>query len=99
MQNQQGNHKETKHHLQGSKVCKDYGKSFSSVSNLRHHEFIYKGLKAYQCQECGKRFSSKFNLKQHNVVHTGEKPYVCDVCGQRFTQSSSMKTHKRLKHI
>ncbi|XP_044767016.1 zinc finger protein OZF-like isoform X12 [Coccinella septempunctata] len=89
------------HHLRihsngGQKyICDNCGKRLSSMTSLRDHQLIHKGLKPLQCPECDKSFALKTTLNLHLRTHSGERPYKCQDCGKSFTQRSSFKTHLR----
>ena len=76
--------------------CKQCGKCFSQVGNLRKHERVHTREKPYECKHCGKCFSQAESLRQHERVHTGEKPYECKQCGKCFSQAGSLRIHERV---
>ena len=76
--------------------CKQCGKCFSKVVNLKKHLQIHTGGKSYECKQCGKWFKREDHLKNHLRVHTGEKPYECKQCGKCFSQAVILKNHLRV---
>lgn len=77
--------------------CKDCGKVFTSIDNLKIHMRIHKGDKPYECKECGKRFRQRCHINNHMLIHQGIKPWKCKVCGEDFRQVANLLKHQQ-KH-
>ena len=78
--------------------CKQCGKCFHHVGNLRKHERLHTEEGTLNCNQCGKVFSREETLKQHNRTHSGEKPFKCNHCGKCFRNSGNFTSHKRTHH-
>ncbi|CAG0908352.1 unnamed protein product, partial [Cyprideis torosa] len=76
----------------GRHECAVCRKCFKSPAELRRHERVHTGEKAYES------FVDAGDLKRHMRTHTGEKPFECDFCGKQFTWSSAVPKHKKRVH-
>eukprot|EP01084_Bolivina_argentea_P293372 504536_1 len=72
--------------------CKECGKVYKHLCNLRSHSKIHTDS-AYVCKFCGKRFGRRGNYNEHRRVHTGEAPFQCDICKKSFKQKHGWKNH------
>ncbi|PNF42996.1 hypothetical protein B7P43_G09560 [Cryptotermes secundus] len=84
------------HTAEKSYECKECGRMFSRIDDLRTHMRIHTGEKPYECKECGHVFSQTSNLRRHMRIHTGEKPYECKECGRMFSQIGALRRHMRI---
>eukprot|EP01084_Bolivina_argentea_P062884 114934_1 len=76
-------------------VCKECGKRYQYLCNLRSHAKVHTD-NAYICEFCHKKFGRKANYQEHRRIHTGELPYKCKVCGKKFRQRHAWKDHQRV---
>jgi len=84
--------------LSGKHRCMECGKYYSSVTTLRVHTDMHKGLYPYHCQYCGQGFAATNNLKGHLAKHTGVKAFMCHICKKKFTYGQVLKEHMRKQH-
>uniref|UniRef100_A0A3P9DF71 C2H2-type domain-containing protein n=1 Tax=Maylandia zebra TaxID=106582 RepID=A0A3P9DF71_9CICH len=76
--------------------CKHCRKTFTKLLQLKAHQMVHTGERAYNCQYCNKRFTIQGNLQRHLRIHTGEKPFRCETCGKSFNQADTLKGHQRI---
>uniref|UniRef100_A0A3P9CBE0 C2H2-type domain-containing protein n=1 Tax=Maylandia zebra TaxID=106582 RepID=A0A3P9CBE0_9CICH len=74
--------------------CKECGRGFTTLSDLKCHELFHSGVKKHVCDQCGSSFTTASDLKKHKRIHTGETPYNCELCGKSFTQTGDLKRHQ-----
>lgn len=56
-------------------LCSTCGRSFASVSSLKHHTRAHLGIRPYQCTDCGEQFTKNCLLQRHIVrAHTTQQP-------------------------
>lgn len=79
--------------------CKDCGRLFNRLANLRHHELIHKNELPCKCTICGKAFRTSSGVRLHLRTHTGDKPYKCDMCNDKaYAYNTDLVRHKRSAH-
>lgn len=79
--------------------CKDCGRLFNRLANLRHHELIHKEELPCTCSVCGKAFRTSSGVRLHLRTHTGDKPYKCDICNVKtYAYNTDLQRHKRSAH-
>ncbi|CAO2627171.1 Zinc finger protein 667 [Lemmus lemmus] len=76
--------------------CKECGKMFCGIKNLKVHLNIHSEDKPFKCNKCSKVFGRQSFLTEHQRIHTGEKPYQCEECGKAFSHRISLTRHKRI---
>ncbi|KAI0229282.1 hypothetical protein LSAT2_020300 [Lamellibrachia satsuma] len=79
--------------------CIQCGKSFHSVSGLKLHKNLHKGLYRYKCHFCGRGFSGTTNLRGHMVKHTGIKEFRCSICLKEYSYAHELRRHVRQHHV
>eukprot|EP00164_Ancoracysta_twista_P000015 GFYU01000020.1.p1 GENE.GFYU01000020.1~~GFYU01000020.1.p1 ORF type:complete len:480 (-),score=146.93 GFYU01000020.1:114-1553(-) len=87
-----------------TKTSKDFmcgytgcGKAFTSSANLRRHERIHQGAKAFVCAECGEGFTRQAELRTHRTVKcAARKTYACTYpsCGKTFAKAYELNMHR-----
>jgi len=79
-------------------VCKDCGKVYATVAELKKHVYGMHKKKHYKCDwpNCAKTFHSQSKLEVHQRTHTGEKPFLCTEsdCEKAFRHKVSLQRHK-----
>lgn len=79
--------------------CKQCGRLFNRLANLRHHELIHKEELPCKCTVCGKAFRTSSGVRLHLRTHTGDKPYSCEICNVKsYAYNTDLQRHKRSAH-
>jgi len=93
-------HYKRKHKVQKDFGCDfdDCGKWFVTPGELKSHQRIHSGEKAFACGICLQLFSSKSNLNKHKDVHSEERNYTCaePECTKTFKLKASWNHHIKL---
>ncbi|XP_050084224.1 uncharacterized protein LOC126570478 [Anopheles aquasalis] len=80
-------------------VCPTCSKQFRWYSNLKTHEAVHTGVKAFICETCGKRFSGQSHLLQHRLTHSEVRRFQCQQCPKVFKRSGGLNQHVRAVHL
>ncbi|KFB39820.1 zinc finger protein 358 [Anopheles sinensis] len=80
-------------------VCSTCNKHFRSYNNLKVHEPIHTGLKAFICEACGKSFTGQTNLWQHRLTHSELRQFRCNQCPKVFKRRGGLSQHVRSFHM
>ncbi|ETN58331.1 hypothetical protein AND_010071 [Anopheles darlingi] len=80
-------------------VCPTCNKQFRWYSNLKTHEAVHTGVKAFICESCGKRFSGQAHLLQHRLTHSEVRRFQCQQCPKVFKRSGGLNQHVRAVHL
>ncbi|XP_071391554.1 zinc finger protein 91-like [Centroberyx affinis] len=81
------------HKKEGSFLCSQCPKGFSTLSNLIKHQKTHTGERPYQCSHCPKTFTHLTMLTRHERIHSGERPFLCPECGKGFLCSGGLSKH------
>uniref|UniRef100_UPI003AAF178A uncharacterized protein n=1 Tax=Centroberyx gerrardi TaxID=166262 RepID=UPI003AAF178A len=81
------------HKKEGSFLCSQCPKGFSTLSNLIKHQKTHTGERPYQCSHCPKTFTQLTMLTRHERIHSGERPFLCPECGKGFLCSGGLSKH------
>ncbi|CAH8573376.1 unnamed protein product [Dicrocoelium dendriticum] len=72
-------------------LCPTCGRSFVSVSGLRHHTRAHLGIRPYKCTECGEQFTKNCLLQKHIIrTHTIQQPGDANL--SRNPQEASLRS-------
>ncbi|KAI4462140.1 zinc finger protein [Holotrichia oblita] len=78
--------------------CEHCGATFTTMANLRDHQFTHSNYKPHICLICNKGFHRRNKLKVHLIKHTGERNYSCEKCGIAYKRKLNLRRHNRKYH-
>ena len=78
--------------------CKECGRAFSRVQDLKNHARTHYAKKTFKCWRCRKIFPSLSILVAHRKVHTVTKHVKCDKCGKVFSNAIQLRSHAIKEH-
>lgn len=83
-------------------ICELCGKTFKTMTSLKHHMLCHEDTREFLCNECGMAFKRRHHLREHiDVRHLNkERCYVCPEpnCGKAFARKRNLRKHASL-HI
>jgi len=82
-----------------SKKCYECDELFvNSLTLMRHHNSIHKGVLKFQCGSCDKEYFRRQDLKMHvKSYHEGVK-FPCNQCDKQFGHRRLLKVHVKSYH-
>merc|ERR1712126_285363 len=82
-----------------SKKCYECDELFvNSLTLMRHHNSIHKGVLKFQCGSCDKEYFRRQDLKLHvKSYHEGVK-FPCNQCDKQFGHRRLLKMHVKSYH-
>ena len=82
--------------------CKECGKAFPRLQDLKKHARTHQARKTFKCRRCWKIFPSQSILVAHRKVHAAEKHVKCDKkcdkCGKVFSNAIQLRSHVIREH-
>ena len=78
--------------------CKECGKAFPQLQDLKKHARSHHARKTFKCRRCKKIFPSLSFLVAHRKVHTVTKHVKCDKCGKAFSNAFQLQSHAIREH-
>ncbi|KAM9099161.1 zinc finger protein 215-like [Sarcophilus harrisii] len=79
-------------------VYKEFGKTFSHISQLNLHHDHHSGEKPCTCNECKKIFTKWINSAEHQRIHSEENldHYKCNECSKVLTKKLNLTEHQQI---
>jgi len=76
--------------------CSFCSKRFRYASDLREHENVHRGQRAFACNQCDRTYMSEKALRfhvKHSHSQQEESSLICNLCGKRLSNRYKLKYH------
>ncbi|CAK1587549.1 unnamed protein product [Parnassius mnemosyne] len=79
-------------------TCEACGKSYATITTLRHHITYSHTGEERICRKCKKTFSNLETKRQHLAESRRCWPHLCNICGERFMTWTLKQAHLTQVH-